>query len=145
MSLLDCRAITHETFKFAYLFKNLFVYLTKFTLIFMNNLIQLLKYAVVIKLPENEISSICDTFTKITEWKCIILDLSFNLLKNLENKCFSTTQLLKSLQINDNHIISLGKQCAHNLTKSRYLDVMNNPLIHLHDHFLIQASHSMLF
>ena len=82
---------------------------------------------------------------EVSEWKCIILDLSFNLLKSLQNECFSKIFFLQSLKINNNHIISIGKYCFHNLTKLRYLNVTNNPLIQLHRYFLSHASYLMLF
>ena len=99
---IDCTALSTETFKMLYPFSYLFVHLSKFTLISMNRLISLLEYAIVILLPKNEISSICDSLNTISESKCIILDLSFNLLKSIESKCFSQTKFLKSLKINDN-------------------------------------------
>ena len=142
---IDYRALSELAFKIDYPFSYLSVHLSKFTLISMNTLISLIKHAIVIKLPENKILSVCNTFIKISEWKCTILDLSFNLLKSLESKCFSTTKFLKSLKINDNLIESLGKHCFHNLIKLRYLNVMNNPLIQLHSHFLIQISYWMIF
>ena len=142
---IDCTAVADETFKIVYPFSYLFAHLSKFTFISMNTLISLLKYAIVIKLPENEIISICDTLIKINKWKCTILDLSFNLLKSIGSKCFPTINFLKSLKINDNLIKSLGKYSFHNLTKLRYLNVTNNPLIQLHSHFLIQLSYLMIF
>ena len=142
---IHCRGLSGETFKMIFRFSYFFAQLSKFKLIFIHTLINLLKDAVVINLPENEISYICDTFSKFSEWKCVILDLSFNLLKNLENKCFATTKYLKLLKINDNYIISLDKHCFHYLTKLRYLSLMNNPLIQLHSLFLMHTSHLMLF
>ena len=142
---IDCAAVADETFKIVYPFRYLFAHLSKFTFISMNTLISLLKYAIVIKLPENEIISICDTLIKINEWKCTILDLSLNLLKSIGSKCFPTINFLKSLKINDNLIKFLGKYSFHNLTKLRYPNVTNNPLIQLHSHFLIQLSYLMIF
>ena len=142
---IDCRALSNETLKIVYPFSYLFAHLSRFTFISMNTLISLLKYAIVIILPENEISTICSTFIKINEWKAIILDLSFNLLKHIKGKCFSPTKFLKSLKINNNLIKSLGKHCFYNLTKLRYLNVMNNSLIQLHSHFLREIYYLMIF
>ena len=136
---VDCTALSDETFKIIYPFSYLFAYLSKFTLISMNTLINF-KNAVVIKLPENKIISICDILIESGDWKCIILDLSSNLLKSLKNKCFSTTTFLKSLNVNGNLIEYLGQHCFYNLTKLRYLNVMHNPLIQLHSHFLMKLS-----
>ena len=95
---IDCTASSELAFKIDYPFSYLSVHLSKFTLISMNTLISLTKNAVVIELPENKILSVCNTFIKISEWKCTILDLSFNLLKSLESKCFSTTKFLKIIK-----------------------------------------------
>ena len=73
----------------------------------------------------------------MTDWKCILLDLSFNLLKRIQNKCFSSTRFLKSLAINNNNIISVEKHSFYDLFNLKLLSLANNPIIHLHYSFLI--------
>ena len=116
---IDCRSFSDENLNIIYSneLSYLFVHLSKFRHISIKNLINLLKYAVVIKLPENKISSICDSFIKFRRWKCMILDLSLNLLKSLNNKCFQQQQFLNSLKVNDNHIKSIEKLCFQNSYK----------------------------
>ena len=103
----------------------------------MSTLIQKLKYAFILKLSRNEIRDVCDAFSKVIDWKCILLDLSFNLLKRIENKCFSSTRFLKSLAINNNNIISVEKHSFSDLFNLRMLSLANNPVIHSHYGFLI--------
>ena len=103
-----------------------------------------LTYAVIINLQKNYITDICNAFSKVSNWKCIFLDLSFNLLKSIENNCFSNTKFLKLLAINDNNIKFVEKRSFHGLANLRYFNLTNNPIIHLYNNFLIQTVHLKL-
>ena len=93
---IDCRPSADGKVEEIYPFHYLSIQFSNLKLNFMSTLIQKLKYAIVLKLSGNEIRDVCDAFSKVIDWKCILLDLSFNLLKRIENKCFSSTRFLKS-------------------------------------------------
>ena len=134
---IDCRPSADEKVGEINPFHYLSVQFLHLKLNFMSTLIQKLKYAIILKLSGNEIRDVCDAFSKVIDFKCILLDLSFNLLKIIKNKCFSSTRFLKSLAINNNNIISVEKHSFSDLFKLRMLSLANNPVIHLHYSFLI--------
>ena len=136
---IDCRPSADGKVEEIYPFHYLSVQFSNLKLNFMSTLIQKLKYAIVLKLSENEIRDVCDAFSKVIDWKCMLLDLSFNLLKRIENKCFSSTRFLKSLAINNNNIISVEKHSFYNLFNLKLLNLTNNPIIHLHYSFLFRV------
>ena len=126
---IDCRGNTDENIEEIYLEIFLSIYLADFKL---NSAIILkLKYAVIGNLPQNKISDICDTLTKVTDWKFILLDLSYNLLTSIKDKCFPAIKLLKSLAIDNNNIIFLGKYSFFNLSHLNFLSLRNNPISQL--------------
>ena len=135
-----CRMISDNNVKVMLRFPYLFVHFSNFKLNLENPFILSLTYATVVNLQKNDISDVCDAFNKVQNWKCILLDLSFNLLKSIENKCFSNTKLLKSLALNDNDIKSVGKKSFHDLSNLRCLNLTNNPILHLHNHLIFLAS-----
>ena len=134
---IDCRALADGKAEEIHLFHYLSLQLSNFKLKFTNTLIQKLKYAIILKLSGNEIREVCGAFSKVIGWKCILLDISFNLLKSIENECFSSTRFLKSLAINNNNIISVEKYSFSDLFNLTFLSLTNNPIIHLHYSFLI--------
>ena len=127
---IDCSVYTNEHFEGLYLDFFLSVYLSNSKL---NSAIVLkLRYAIIVNLPQNEISEICGTLRKATEFKFILLDLSFNSLTIVEDKCFSTANLLRYLAISYNNIISLGKYSFFNLSYLNFVSLRNNPIPQLH-------------
>ena len=134
---IDCRSSADEKVEEIWPFHYLSVQFLNFKLNIMRNLIEKLKYAIVLKLPGNDIRDVCDALSKEVDWKCILLDLSFNLLERIENNCFSSTTFLKSLAINNNNIISVEKHSFCDLFNLKMLSLANNPIIHLHYSFLI--------
>ena len=103
---------------------------------YIDKLTTLMKYAIVLKLPGNEIIDICHTFSKVNDWNIITLDVSFNLLKTIKNRCFSTVNSLKALAINDNNILFMEKNSFCNVSNLTFLNITNNPIILLHHRFL---------
>ena len=77
---IDCRPSADGKVEEIYPFHYLSVQFSNLKLNFMSALIQKLKYAIIRKLSRNEIGDVCDAFSKVIDWKCILLDLSFNLL-----------------------------------------------------------------
>ena len=134
---IGCRPTVDGKVEEIYPFPYLSVQFLHFKLNFMSTLIQKLKYAIILNLSGNEIRDVCDAFSKMIDFKCILLDLSCNSLKIIKNKCFSSTRFLKSLAINNNNIISVEKHSFSDLFNVRMLNLANNPVIHLHYSFLI--------
>ena len=143
MYAIDCRGKVDENIEDIHLEIFLSIYFANFKL---NSAIILkLKYATTVNLPQNEISDICDTLRKATDWKFILLDLSHNSLTSIEDKCFSATRMLRSLAINNNNIISLGKYSFLNLSHLNFLSLRNNPISDLHhNHLLYTCSLKLL-
>ena len=107
---IDCRMMPDHKVKVILKLQYLFIHFSNFKLNLENPFILNLTYAIVVKLQKNDISEVCDAFIKVSDWNCILLDLSFNLLKGIKNKCFSNTKFLKLLSLNNNNIDSVGKK-----------------------------------
>ena len=81
-------------------------------------------------LPKNKMNQICPIlFLK----KLILLDLQFNYLSQIKEKCFSLSIFLRYLKLNDNNISYLYIFSFHNLHHLRFLDLSAN-------HFIILPS-----
>ena len=81
-----------------------------------------------IKLPGNNISSICPVhFLK----NAILLDLQFNKLIGVKQRCFPTSTFLKSISLNNNHILYLHIYSFQNLNYLKYLNLSVNPFVNL--------------
>ena len=137
---IKCTDLSDENIEQIYQFDYLSVHFSNFKLSSIRALIIKLQNAIVLTLQRNDIRAICDSFNKVGELKCILLDLSFNFLKSVEKKCFSTTRFLTSLIINNNNINSIAKYSFHSLFNLKFLSLKNNPLHYLPDAFLISTS-----
>ena len=133
---IECKSISFETAEGLHTFHYLSIFFSNFQLTFNLRLIMKFKYAVVLKLPKNHISDICNVFNKLDVLMCILLDLSFNLLRAIKNKCFSKAYYLQSLAINNNKIEYLEQYSFHALVYLKFLNLTSNPIIHMH-RFLI--------
>ena len=136
---IDCRLISDHKYKVVLNFHYLFVHFSNFKINLDNHLMVNLTYSVIINLQKNYIRDICNALSKVSYWKCIFLDLSFNLLKSIEKNCFSNTRLLKSLAISNNNIKFVRKRSFHGLSNLRHFNLTNNPIIHFYNNFLMQA------
>ena len=134
-----CRMFSDHNVKAVLKFHYLFVHFSNFKIDLESHLMMNLTYAAVVNLQTNYITDIYNAFRKLSDWKCILLDLSFNLLKSIENNCFSNTKFLKLLTINDNNIKYVEKKSFHGLSNLRYFNLTNNPITHLYNDFLIQT------
>ena len=85
---IDCRMNSDNKAKMIIRFQYLFVHFSNIKLNLENPLILSLSYATVVKLQKTDISDICDAFNEAIGWRCILLDLSYNLLKSVGNNCF---------------------------------------------------------
>ena len=99
-----------------------------------------LKYTVVLKLPRNQISDVCDSLNILKDIKCIILDFSFNWSTRIKYKCFSKARFLQSLTLNNNKISNVESYSFHGIIKLKFLSLTNNPIIHLDSHVLFLTS-----
>ena len=141
---IKCRAISDENIEEIYPFYYLSVHISNFKLNFIETLIPKLKYAVALKLPGNGIRDVCDIFSKLMNWKCVLLDLSFNSLNNIKNRCFSSTRSLNMLAINNNNIKTVEKYSFLHLLHLKFLSLKSNPIIHLHASSFIHVFHLKL-
>ena len=141
---IQCRGLSDENIEKIYPFHYMSVHISNFKLNSMTTLIPKLKYAIVLKLPSNEIRDVCDIFSKFMNWKCMVLDLSFNSLNGIENRCYSSTRSLKMLTINDNNITFVARYSFIHLSNLKFLSLKNNPIIHLHSSFFIHLFHLKL-
>ena len=136
---IECKTFSIETVEGVHNFRYLSVLFSNFELTGNLRIIMKFKYAVVLKLPKNQISEICNVFNKLDIFMCIILNLSFNLLKATENKCFSKTCCLQSLAINNNKIEYLKQYSFHSLVHLKFLNLTSNPIIFM-KRFLIHTT-----
>ena len=82
----------------------------------------------VVKLPGNNIESICPLmFLQYL----VFLDLQFNYLVEIKEKCFSVSRLLQSLSLYNNYIIYLDVYSFHDLHYLRSLNLSSNPFVNL--------------
>ena len=87
-----------------------------------------LQKAYFIYLPKNNIHFQCPImFLR----NVVLLDLKFNNLFEIHPKCFSLSIFLKSLSLNNNHIIYLSIYSFHNLHNLMFLNLSNNPFTNL--------------
>ena len=128
---IECTYLSDANIEQIYPFVYLSVHFSNFKFNSLRTLILKLQDALVLKLQRNEIRAMCDSLNKVSELKCKLLDLSFNFLKSVEKKCFSTTRFLTSLIINNNDIISIAKYSFHHLFNLKFLSLENNSLHYL--------------
>ena len=136
---IDCRMFSDHNFKAVLKFHYLFVHFSNFKIDLENHLMINLTYAAIVNLQKNDINDICNAFNKLSDWKFVLLDISFNLLKSIENNCFSNTKFLKLLAMNDNNIKYVEKKSFHGLSYLRYFNLTNNPITYLYNNFLMQT------
>ena len=91
------------------------------------------KDAIIVKLPQNciKIISNISVFMKI-----LILDLEFNCLQKVKRNCASSFYLLEAFYLNDNNISFIEAGSFNNVSKLRYLNLSNNPILNLPSNFL---------
>ena len=82
----------------------------------------------VIKLPRNNIEIYCPIpfFRNV-----LILDLGYNSLKEIKQKCFSELRFLVHIGMNNNHILYLRTFSFYNFINLCFLNLSNKPLINL--------------
>ena len=141
---IKCKAFSDENIEKIYSFHYLSVHIFNFKLNSLSTFIPKLKYAVVLKLPGNDIRDVCDIFSEMVNWKCIVLELSFNSLSSIEDRCFSSTRSLKMLIANNNNIKYVEKYSFLHLLHLKFLSLKNNPIIYLHANVLIHLFHLKL-
>ena len=89
--------------------------------------------ATIIKLPSNALEDVC----KISLFnKLLLLDLSFNCIKEIKRNCFSSSNTLKVLLVNNNKIRIIGLDSFTNFKKLLFINISNNPLANLPSTFL---------
>ena len=77
-------------------------------------------------LPKNNIKNICPLFFLK---KLLLLDLQFNYILQIMEKCFSVSIFLRCLRLNNNNIAYLNIYSFHDLHYLRFLDLSSNPFI----------------
>ena len=82
----------------------------------------------IVKLPGNNIGSI---YPLMLLQYLVFLDLQFNYLVEIKQKCFSVSRLLQSLSLNNNYIIYLDVYSFYNLHYLRSLNLSSNPFVNL--------------
>ena len=90
----------------------------------------------VIKLPRNNIEISCPIlfFNNV-----LILDLGYNSIKEVKQKCFSELRFLVHITINNNQILYLNPYSFYNLMDLSFLDLSNNPLVNLQNNCFINT------
>ena len=79
-------------------------------------------------LPKNNIKNICPLlFLK----KLLLLDLQFNYLLQIKEKCFSASIFLRCLRLNNNYIAYINIYSFHDLHNLKFLDLSSNPFVTL--------------
>ena len=108
------------------------VYFSSLTKVNTINLIANFINALIIKIPKNNIVYAC-TFPKLSF--CLYLDLGYNLVQHISDKCFISFSLTRTLLLNNNKINFIHKNSFYNLSKLNVLIVSNNLLLFLPNFF----------
>ena len=141
---INCRTISDENAKEIYPFNFLSVHFSNCQLNSIAAYISKFKYAVVLKLSKNSINNMCYAFKKVSYWNCILLDLSFNLIEQIENKCFSSINHLTILAVDNNNITFVRSYGFYNVSSLKFVNLTNNPISHFHQNFLYPTSNLKL-
>ena len=80
------------------------------------------------QLPGNSITSVCPM---LSLRYLFLLDVSDNHIVEVKGKCFSVSQNLKSIHLNNNNIIYLNSFSFHDLYHLRFLNLSNNQFTYL--------------
>ena len=79
-------------------------------------------------MPNNSIIVMCPVqFLK----DLLLMDISYNFIQEVKQKCFSLSNLLKCINLSNNRIASLNTYAFHNLYYLRFLNLSSNPLTNL--------------
>ena len=101
------------------------IFKSNITLDIFTNKLENVKY---VQIPGNSITSLCPlNFLKYIS----VLDISNNIIEDIESKCFSLSTLLHSIYLNNNFIIHIDEYAFHNLYYLMFLNLSSNPLTNL--------------
>ncbi len=92
----------------------------------------LLSNAIVVKLSNNHITTICGINVK----KIIYFNLETNDIEHLYKQCMKTLIQLQILEIDDNKITCIEVGSFHKLHNLKYLNLSNNPLSYLPENMM---------
>ena len=106
------------------------------------NTISTFNKAKYLKLNHNGFSQICHTFLSNS---IILLDLSYNFVKNMKKHCFVALSLLKSLTLSSNYITTIEMHAFCELTGLIFLDLSNNFLTKLSDNIIKGSNYLKIF
>ena len=125
---ITCIRLDFINLKFNVFYQHLSVYISESNLSSLNILDYKLQHVHILHLPKNNFNLICPfLFLR----SLLLVDLEFNFIREIKEKCFSASNLLKQISINNNHISYLHMYTFHNLHYLIFLNLSSNPFIHL--------------
>ena len=106
------------------------------------NIISIFNKAKYLKLNHNGIFQVCHNFLSNST---ILLDLGFNIVKNMKRHCFVALSSLKSITLSNNYITSIEMHAFCELTGLIFLDLSNNFLTELSNNIIKGSNFLKIF
>ena len=103
-----------------------FIYVQQCSVDFTNKIVEQIDTFFILQLNHNNLHIVC---TKIPSLHISLkLDLAFNLIQVLYSECFTNSDTLKEIKLNENLIAMINSRAFFNLSSLKFLDLSNNNL-----------------
>ena len=125
---ITCNHVILKNLQFNLLALHLSVFISESNLNSLSIFDYKLQHIRIIHLPQNHLKSICPVLFLTS---LLLLNFEFNDIVDIKKECFSASNFLKRININNNHITYLHTFAFHNLHHLMFLNLSSNPLINL--------------
>ena len=126
---LRCISINDFEHKFIQNFYFTSLYIINCSDIFIRTILMKIKFTFILKLSKNKLTAVCIILPSLR--KNLMVDLSFNLVREVTSGCFQHAPYLAEVKLNHNYLSVISYKAFHNLPSLSFLDLSYNKLKHV--------------